>query len=175
MKQFIKCEHCNSVQVYDSKKWMSQQHLCTNKKCDKWMFKDEIEPLKALSIKQPWAWLIVNGYKDLENRKALKHLKGTFLIHAGASFDLNGFVWVKDNNTKGVLNIPHDSVFRDMFDTDFEKGGIVGYVEFNGSVQESDSPWFAGEGFNGLVITKAHTLPFVPCKGQQGVFYPEIA
>jgi hypothetical protein len=24
--------------------------------------------MKALSIKQPWAWLIVNGHKDIENR-----------------------------------------------------------------------------------------------------------
>ena len=24
--------------------------------------------MKALSIRQPWAWLIVNGYKDVENR-----------------------------------------------------------------------------------------------------------
>jgi hypothetical protein len=23
---------------------------------------------KAISICQPWAWLIVNGYKDIENR-----------------------------------------------------------------------------------------------------------
>ncbi len=24
--------------------------------------------MKALSIKQPWAWLICAGYKDIENR-----------------------------------------------------------------------------------------------------------
>jgi ASCH domain-containing protein len=24
--------------------------------------------MKALSVRQPWAWLIVNGYKEVENR-----------------------------------------------------------------------------------------------------------
>ena len=24
--------------------------------------------MRVISIRQPWAWLIVNGYKDVENR-----------------------------------------------------------------------------------------------------------
>ena len=24
--------------------------------------------MKAISIRQPWAWLVVNGHKDVENR-----------------------------------------------------------------------------------------------------------
>ncbi len=26
------------------------------------------EKLRALSLRQPWAWLVINGYKDIENR-----------------------------------------------------------------------------------------------------------
>jgi hypothetical protein len=28
----------------------------------------KLKKFKAMSIRQPWAWLIVNGYKDVENR-----------------------------------------------------------------------------------------------------------
>jgi hypothetical protein len=30
----------------------------------------------ALSVRQPWAWLIVNGYKDVENRSWTTHYRG---------------------------------------------------------------------------------------------------
>ena len=44
-----------------------------------------LKKLKAISIRQPWAWLIVNGYKDVENRIWATSLRGRVLIHAGAS------------------------------------------------------------------------------------------
>ncbi|WP_229215634.1 ASCH domain-containing protein [Duganella sp. CY15W] len=38
--------------------------------------------MKALSIRQPWAWLIVNGYKDIENRSWSTNVRGKVLVHA---------------------------------------------------------------------------------------------
>jgi hypothetical protein len=38
--------------------------------------------MKALSIRQPWAWLILNAGKDIENRDWLTRFRGPFLIHA---------------------------------------------------------------------------------------------
>jgi hypothetical protein len=43
--------------------------------------------MKALSIMQPWAWLIVNGLKDIENRKWSTDFRGEFLVHAGKTYD----------------------------------------------------------------------------------------
>ena len=43
----------------------------------------EIE--RGLSLRQPWAWLVVNGLKDLENRRWNTRFRGTFLIHAAQS------------------------------------------------------------------------------------------
>ncbi|WP_206002040.1 ASCH domain-containing protein [Paraburkholderia aromaticivorans] len=40
--------------------------------------------MKALSIRQPWAWLIVKGHKDIENRTWSTRFRGRVLIHAGA-------------------------------------------------------------------------------------------
>ena len=38
--------------------------------------------MKALSIRQPWAWLIVCGHKPLENRSWPTPYRGPLLIHA---------------------------------------------------------------------------------------------
>jgi hypothetical protein len=38
--------------------------------------------MKALSIRQPWASLIVAGYKDIENRSWRTSYRGPVLIHS---------------------------------------------------------------------------------------------
>ncbi len=40
--------------------------------------------MKALTIKQPWASLIVHGIKDIENRTWKTNFRGRVLIHAAA-------------------------------------------------------------------------------------------
>src|SRR3989344_7853918 len=43
--------------------------------------------MKALSLKQPWADLIVQGKKIIETRKWRTNFRGEFYIHASKSFD----------------------------------------------------------------------------------------
>lgn len=38
--------------------------------------------MKALSIRQPWAWLILHGGKDMENRSRRTHMRGRICVHA---------------------------------------------------------------------------------------------
>ena len=45
--------------------------------------------MKAITIKQPWASLIVEGIKDIENRTWPTKFRGRVLIHAGAKWDDN--------------------------------------------------------------------------------------
>lgn len=40
--------------------------------------------MKTISIKQPWASLIVEGVKDIENRTWRTKFRGRVLVHAGA-------------------------------------------------------------------------------------------
>ena len=40
-------------------------------------------PVKALSIQQPWAYLIVTGHKRIENRSWPTRHRGSLVIHAG--------------------------------------------------------------------------------------------
>lgn len=126
------------------------------------------EPMKALSIQQPWAWLIVNGHKDIENRDWRCHRRGHVLIHAGKKIDrdamrelIAGFHPVTGEPLR--LDLP------EVFDT----GGIVGEATITGCVAQSASPWFVGSW--GILIRDARPLSFWPCKGALGFFAPSLA
>ena len=41
--------------------------------------------MKTITVKQPWASLIVEGVKDIENRTWKTNFRGRVLIHAGAT------------------------------------------------------------------------------------------
>jgi len=112
----------------------------------------------ALSIRQPWAWLIVNGYKNIENRTWSTYFRGSFLVHASKKIDYAGLDWVR-------LNCP-DIVLPMVFET----GGIVGSAEMVGIVnhQRSGGFWFTGP--YGFVLRNARPLPFVPMLGSTGFF-----
>lgn len=45
--------------------------------------------MKALTIKQPWASLIINNYKTYELRTWKTNYRGKILIHAGQTADKN--------------------------------------------------------------------------------------
>lgn len=157
MKQFIKCEYCGEVQLYDDEKVMARQHKCF--KCETWLLEGQCVPIKALSIKQPWASLILNGHKNIENRNTLKNFRSTFLIHAGLQFD---YSWFSEDNDNwfALLNIND------------EYGGIIGYAEIIDCVTSSNSPWFVGK--YGFIIKNPRSLPFTACKGKLSFFYPKI-
>jgi len=41
----------------------------------------------VLSIRQPWAWLCAEGFKDIENRTWATKYRGPFYIHTGKTLD----------------------------------------------------------------------------------------
>ena len=45
--------------------------------------------MKVLTIKQPWASLIIDGYKEYEFRSWKTNYRGKILIHAGLSLEKN--------------------------------------------------------------------------------------
>lgn len=132
--------------------------------------------MKALSVMQPWAWLIVNGHKDIENRDwkpanpALR-FRGKVLIHTGLKIDAEASDDVAENihpvscffPLATPLNVP----------AAWETGGIVGEAEIVDVVTKSDSPWFVGP--IGLIIRNARPLEFRPCVGALGFFEPDYS
>jgi hypothetical protein len=116
--------------------------------------------MKVLVVRQPWAWLIVNGGKDIENRTWKTKHRGPLLIQASAGLpskaDMEEFR--KYAARRGVKNMPEE----------FERGGIVGMVHVVDCVDRSKSKWF--EGVYGFVLEKRKKLPFVPMTGKLGLF-----
>lgn len=117
--------------------------------------------MRALSIRQPWAWLIVNGHKAIENREWSTSYRGTVLIHAGKTMarcyheDLE-----LDMALRFRLSLPAYEAL--------ERGGIVGVATIVDCVSESSSPWFTGP--FGFVLADARPLPFQACNGKLGFF-----
>ena len=169
MKQFIRCPECGKPIL--AKVNGTGEYETYHPECDcsylGVFYKEDVELIPALSIKLPWAWLIVNRYKDIENRNTLKNFRGTFLIHAGKQTDFVNF-------TSHIIKVGVDApiIWYDKFPDKMDSGGIIGYAEIYDCVTKSDSPWFVGK--NGLMIRNAKPLPFTPCKGKLSFFYPEI-
>lgn len=46
--------------------------------------------MRVLTVQQPWAWAIVHGGKDIENRTQLWKYRGPLAIHAGARLSDRG-------------------------------------------------------------------------------------
>ena len=124
--------------------------------------------MKAISIRQPWAWLILNADKDIENRDWSTKVRGRVLIHAAKSMTRGEYddaiaaaaVIIRQRSEPPVAQLP--------FFEELQRGGIVGSVEIAGSVQDSASPWFFGR--YGFVLRDPRHLAFVPFKGALGFF-----
>jgi hypothetical protein len=110
--------------------------------------------------------LIVNGYKDIENRNWPTRFRGWFLVHAGKN-------WDKAYDPKGELGyIPLVDLFASAAELrpprDLPRGGIVGLARITDCVTRHNSQYFSGP--YGFVIAEAHSLPFTPLRGRLGFF-----
>lgn len=125
-------------------------------------------PDAALSVLQPWAWLICNprllaaenvAPKDVENRTWRREFKGPLLIHTGKGFDLDAhFDLCQNERIRRIM--PKMA--------DFDRGGIVGTATVTGCVSQSDSEWFCGP--HAFTLRDARPLPFLALRGAQGFF-----
>lgn len=122
--------------------------------------------MKALSIRQPWAFAITHGRKDVENRTWATSFRGRILLHASATMtrdDVDGFRdFIKDNRDLGGDWLNTRSL------PDLQRGGIVGIASIVDCVAHSRSLWFVGP--FGFVLTDVVPLTFTPCKGALGFF-----
>jgi hypothetical protein len=122
--------------------------------------------MKALSIHQPWAWLIIHGGKDIENRRWNCNYKGDLYIHASKKADGKEYSEAVEFAKKidPDLQIPNMSELR--------YGGIIGKVRMKGATRESDSKWFVGP--FGFVLSKPKKVDFFEIRGMQGLFNVHI-
>jgi hypothetical protein len=131
---------------------------------------DEASPtdtLKCLSIQQPWMWLIVNGYKDIENRDWTTRYRGPVLLHAGARLDADWFeIDGTLTNAHPMRNVVPDMPERQSL---YPIKSIVGMATLIDVVEQSSSPWFVGR--YGFVFMDAKPLKEpIPYSGSLKLF-----
>jgi hypothetical protein len=129
------------------------------------------EPLYALSIKQPWATLLVHGRKTVEVRGWPTPRRGRVLIHAGR---------VPDRRPEGWALLPES-----LRPAARLLGGIVGEAGLTGCVgygtreqfaadrerHLNDPAWFRGRRLYGFLFADMKPLAFRPCPGNL-YFFP---
>jgi hypothetical protein len=122
-------------------------------------------PTKALSIRQPWAWAIVNAGKDIENRTRRFNYRGPICIHASATVKVIEYIedWARIYRRFDVRPPNVDDVRNGSF-----TGGIIATAEITDCVETSTSPWFQGP--YGLVLANVQPVDFIPLKGALGLF-----
>lgn len=141
--------------------------------------------MRTLSIRQPWAWLIVRPditdpaersaalrdgrIKPVENRDWAAEFRGDFLLHAS-----QGLVQRDYRETQAQLLDLLGVRVPDFTDPQIQRGGIVGRTTLVDVVTDHPSPYFVGP--YGLVLANTRPLPFVPLKGALGFFKapPEV-
>ena len=120
--------------------------------------------MKALSIRQPWAWLIVNGYKDIENRTWSTDFRGRVYVHAGKRVKQGDFPEQRAYIRASGLILSEEPPL----------GAIIGEVTISDCVDSLSSPWFCGPYGFLLSSPMAYKDP-IPYRGQLGFFQVEEA
>lgn len=131
-------------------------------------------PTYALSLKQPWAALLVHGLKTIEVRRWPTARSGRFYIHAAR---------IPDERVEAWTHVP-DSVSE----TARHLGGILGAAELTGCrpyrtlddfIKDREGhlnqpEWFEAPGLYGFIFAKAEILPFRKYPGWMR-FFPVAA
>lgn len=143
--------------------------------------------MKALSLRQPWLWAILEGApsegvvtpKRIENRRWNTAYRGEILLHAA----------------KGCTEREHDEALDWMLAANLisnpatvpawretKRGGVYGKAKIVGVIPpgdvragdlamlaDVDPRWWMGEQY-GFLLANVEQLPFVPWKGELGLF-----
>lgn len=120
--------------------------------------------MKALSIRQPWAWLITMGYKPVENRTWETFYRGPVAIHASQGMTRDEYdqcaAFLRSHPAMRHIDLPKPE--------DLQRGGIVDKANLVGCTRVHESPFFVGP--FGHVLQDAEPVTFQPCRGALGYF-----
>ena len=157
----------------------------------------------ALSYWQPWAALVVLGFKPYENRGrriSPRMQNKQILVHAGLAQDITILdapaVTYRAGGRRvgkayqqrqliieaarrhvleaGYSQVTWDLVLERMGTEMFQAGGIVGSCVFTGCEEGASSPWANPDCYN-WKIESPQVLPFMPCPGKQGFWQMDYA
>ncbi len=115
--------------------------------------------MKALSMKQPWAELVLQGKKKIELRKWGTNFRGRFLIHASKNPDEEAM------KEFGFENLPCGFIVGEA-----ELVDVVDYKKNKEKFKEDKELHLADESWGnfGFILKNVKKLPQLACKGSLG-------
>lgn len=129
------------------------------------------DPIRILSIRQPWTWLIAAGHKGIENRTWSTSYRGPVLLHAGVRMDSEPIERIE---YRYGVKIPRD----------LPRGGIVGIAGLCDCVNKSGDQFFLGptvmhdgkiKNNYGFVMRGASSIPLLRCAGKLNLYQADEA
>lgn len=126
---------------------------------------------KVLSVRQPYASLLVSGVKDTENRSRRTNFRGTVLIHASAKMH-EVVNYLREVPPTALVSF-ECKILQAAIDVEEEQslGAIIGSVDIVDCVQNHPSEW-AIKGLWHWVCANARRFdhPIRKVKGKLGIW-----
>ena len=119
----------------------------------------------ALSVRQPWAWAIIDGCKVIENRSEGAIRAGgmtcrRIAVHAARGMTRREYDWAVWRLERHGVACPRPDALP--------RGAIIGAVDVVEIVSDSDSEWFGGP--MGLMLARPMACEPIPAAGALGYF-----
>jgi len=112
--------------------------------------------MKALSLKQPYAELVVSGKKKIELRKWNTHFRGKFLVHASKTPQKEAM------EEFGFKNLPTGCIVGKAYLTDVKIYTSTKDLNKDKNHHLASKKW----GKYGFILKNAERTKNIPCKGQ---------
>lgn len=120
--------------------------------------------MKALTVRQPWANLIISGTKDVENRTWKTNYRGSIYIHAAQQTG-HGKEPIVRFLYPYWKHIPQENK-RELIDELYFKAAIIGEIELVDCVQNHPSVWADNGVWNWVLANPIkYDFPILNVKG----------
>jgi hypothetical protein len=131
--------------------------------------------INCLSVKNPWAYAILNLDKNIENRTRSTAYRGRLYIHSSIMPDPNGITRVLQIGSS-LGRIYNDLTIEEMM---ANNGYILGYADLYDcknikSIEPSSNPWGEPNCVHWLLRNPVRLVKPIPAKGQLGVWKWEV-
>ena len=128
--------------------------------------------MKTLSIRQPWASLIIKGFKDVENRSWRTSIRGEIAVHASASKtedDWDDAIITASMIQTITFSEAKEWLIKTIGDSDkLPRGVILGTVEIADCKRERTSLWHFEENWGFYLQNPKELKKPIPAKGKLG-------
>lgn len=112
--------------------------------------------LKAITVRQPWAWLITVGIKPIENRSRPTSYRGPIAIHSSGT--------LYEDEYDAACRMIGGKISEDVL----HLGAFIGTAELVDVVESHRSRWFRGP--FGLLLQNPKQCNVISHKGQLGLW-----